>query len=227
VTSREFRARLLKRARKADLAIPSPLVAPLEIYFRLLARWNEKINLTALPVDELTDQAVDRLFVEPLAAARFVPERPIEWFDLGSGGGSPALPLKLARPAARLTMVESKTRKAAFLREAVRTLALEDVTIENARFEVVALRADHRRAVDLLTVRAVKIDKSVIRAAAALLASHGRLMLFSGRPRSGGEPTQPFQFVQTVRLAASDASMLAILERVDVSDQIVPRGTPP
>ena len=222
MTSREFRARLLKRARKADLAIPSPLVAPLEIYFRLLARWNEKINLTALPVDEITDQAVDRLFVEPLAAARFVPERPIEWFDLGSGGGSPALPLKLARPAARLTMVESKTRKAAFLREAVRTLALEDVTIE-----VVALRADHRRAVDLLTVRAVKIDKSVIRAAAALLASHGRLMLFSGRPRSGGEPTQPFQFVQTVRLAASDASMLAILERVDVSDQIVPRGTPP
>ena len=46
------------------------------------------------------------------------------WFDIGSGGGSPAIPLKLARPTLPLPMVESKTRKAVFLREAVRALGL-------------------------------------------------------------------------------------------------------
>ena len=80
------------------MALDEALLTRLEIYYRLLSRWNTKINLTALPLEDLTDHAVDRLLIEPLAAARFVPESPLTWFDLGSGGGSPALPLKLVRP---------------------------------------------------------------------------------------------------------------------------------
>ena len=45
--------------------------------------------------------------------------------DVGSGGGSPAIPLKLAVPRLSLTMVEAKARKSAFLREAIRHLGLE------------------------------------------------------------------------------------------------------
>src|SRR5258706_16203374 len=113
MTSREFRERLSRRARKASLSLSAQAVDQLEVYYRVLARWNTKVNLTALQLEELTDSAVDRLLVEPLAAARFVLDSPLVWFDLGSGGGSPAIPLKIVRPAARLTMVESKVRKAA------------------------------------------------------------------------------------------------------------------
>src|SRR5207237_927848 len=140
VTSREFRDRVVKRAKKAAVTVAEELIEPLETYYRLLARWNDKINLTALPLRELADEAVDRLLIEPLAAARFVPDAPVQWFDLGSGGGSPAIPLKLARPAVWLTMIEGKARKAAFLREAVRALALEGAAVENDRFEAVAKR---------------------------------------------------------------------------------------
>jgi len=121
VTSREFRDRLIRRARRAKIAVAPETADVLEEYFRLLDRWNAKINLTALPLRPPTDETFDRLFVEPLAAARFLPNEPDVWLDLGSGGGSPAIPLKAVRPKLKLTMVESKVRKAAFLREAVRT----------------------------------------------------------------------------------------------------------
>ena len=85
MTSREFRERVIKRGKKADVQLTAPILEQLEAYYRLLARWNEKINLTALPLKDLTDQAVDRLLIEPLAAARYVPERALVWFDLGSG----------------------------------------------------------------------------------------------------------------------------------------------
>ena len=70
---------------------------------------------------------------------------PLAWFDLGSGGGSPAIPLKLVRPDARLTMVESKTRKAAFLREAVAQSGAADAAeVADERFEELSRRRRSR-----------------------------------------------------------------------------------
>src|SRR5581483_3806115 len=179
MTSREFRDRLLRRLRKADIAVPDEAVAALEAYFRLLARWNQKINLTALPLDPPTDAGLDRLFVEPLAAVPFVPPGELAWFDIGSGGGSPAIPLKILRPNARLTMVESKARKAAFLREAARELGLSDVDVANDRFERIVTTARTRPNADLVTVRAVRVDDELARAVGNALNRGGRLLAFS------------------------------------------------
>jgi 16S rRNA (guanine527-N7)-methyltransferase len=175
VTSREFKERLSRRARKARVQLPSEILAPYETYFRLLAQWNVKINLTGLPLQPPTDETFDRLFIEPLAASTFVTDAPGVWFDLGSGGGSPAFPLKLVRPSLGLTLVESKTRKAAFLREAIRVLKLPATDVANVRFE--ELDADARGA-DLVTVRAVRPDAALFKVAARLLKEGGRLLLF-------------------------------------------------
>ena len=219
MTSRGFRIRVLKRAKKADVQIAIPVLDQLEAYYRLLARWNDKINLTALPLRELTDPAVDRLLIEPLAAARYVPEAPITWFDLGSGGGSPALPLKAVRPAAHLTLVESKARKAAFLREAVRSLSLSDTVVETVRFEEFAQRSVVKAAAQLVTVRAVKLDKAFFDAARALIAPQGQLLLFSsyespGKAPSGFEVSQVVRLSPTARnIGALPSSQLVILKR--------------
>jgi 16S rRNA (guanine527-N7)-methyltransferase len=179
VTSREFKERLSRRARKARVRLPSEILAPYETYFRLLAQWNVKINLTGLPLQPPTDETFDRLFIEPLVAAALVPDTAGVWFDLGSGGGSPAFPLKLIRPALALTLVESKTRKAAFLREAVRVLALPATHVANVRFE--ELEPTSRSAADLVTVRAVRPDAALFTVSARLLKTGGRLLLF-GKP---------------------------------------------
>ena len=112
MTSLEFRDRIARRTRRAKAPIALNMLEPLEAYFRLLTQWNAKINLTALPLEQPTDETFDRLLVEPLGAAKQLrADASLIWFDLGSGGGSPAIPLKIARPALRLTMIESKERK--------------------------------------------------------------------------------------------------------------------
>ena len=222
MTSRVFRERLSRRADKAGVSLSgSVIVEQLEAYYRLLARWNRKINVTAFQLEEPNDQAVDRLLIEPLAAARFVADSPLTWFDLGSGGGSPAIPLKIARPAAHLTMVESKTRKAAFLREAVRTLGFADAAVENARFEEVAAGAPAGGVADLLTVRAVKADERLFGVARALLREGGRLLLFRAADSSIAVPRgfRPLGIARLVDLTQS--SQIAIFVRTEN----VPRGT--
>ena len=126
VISRGFRSRLLRRAQRTGLALPAELADGLTAYYELLSLWNRKINLTAL---DDPDQAIDRLLLEPLVASKHVAHQAPVVLDIGSGGGSPALPLKLAIPGMTLIMVESKARKAAFLREAVRLLKLSETRV--------------------------------------------------------------------------------------------------
>src|ERR1044072_2004277 len=105
MTAREFKERLSRRAKKAGIAIPPPLADRLWIYFQLLAKWNAKINLTGLDLDDPTPEGIDRLLIEPLLAAPHA-DGAKSLIDIGSGGGSPALPLALALGNIRLAMIE-------------------------------------------------------------------------------------------------------------------------
>lgn len=171
----EFTAALRDRAGVARVRIDPLIEAPLYRYFDLLRRWNKTINLTALPLDTPADDTIDRLVVEPLAIASKIPNKPLSWLDLGSGGGSPAVPIAVARPALRLTMVESRSRKAAFLREVVRELALSNAQVENVRFEALRDRTDLAGSADLITLRAVRIDDELVALLRRLLHSGGYL----------------------------------------------------
>lgn len=170
MASSDFHTRLAAR-----VGISDDQSAGLEQYFELLSKWNRKINLTALSLDPLADEALDRLFVEPIRAALQLENAGIEWFDLGSGGGSPAIPIKVIRPRMRLTMVESRSRKAAFLAAVARELNLGSTRVENSRFEDLNTEPE---SVDLITVRAVRTDGRLESACRRLLKPDGRLMLF-------------------------------------------------
>ncbi len=161
----------------------------LEAYFDLLRKWNRKVSLTALPVDEAGDEAIDRLLVEPMLAARYLLSQSARTMDIGSGGGSPAIPLKLVAPGISLRMVESKTRKAAFLREVVRSLGLKNAEVEAVRSEELLVRPDLHEAADVLTMRAVKVTGKVLASLQSFLKPHGRLFLFgTGLPDEAATP---------------------------------------
>jgi 16S rRNA (guanine527-N7)-methyltransferase len=213
VTPREFRERLTRRARRANVTVAAETAEALESYFALLDRWNAKINLTALPLRPPTEETIDRLFVEPLAASRLLPDEPVDWIDLGSGGGSPAIPLKFVRPRLKLTMVESKVRKAAFLREAIRTLGLKGAVVENVRMEALAETGSPAiGSAAIVTVRAVRVDPDLLRRAAALLAPNGRLVLF--RPGNTPIVSKQFEQLETVQLTDERPAYAALLRRV-------------
>ena len=209
MTSNEFRERLVARAENAGVSIAADAQRQLEAYYRVLAQWNAKINLTALPLTRPTNQTFDRLLIEPLVAARYVADAARSWFDIGSGGGSPAIPLKIAQPRAKLTMIESKTRKAAFLREAIRVVGLTDARVENERFEEVAPRTEPQ-TIDLVTVRAVKSDPALLAGIRRVLSPSGRVFLFHS-PETGLNAPPLFAMVEVARLGTSDDARLSIL----------------
>jgi len=173
-----FRPLLQQRADAAEISL-NPVVADgLESYFRLLAHWNNRINLTSLALDPPTAQSIDRLMIEPLLAASLVKPSVSTWFDLGSGGGSPAIPLQLAHPAQRLVMVESKDRKAAFLREVIREIPVGGAEVEVSRIEEVAAAQHNAGIADLVTVRAVRLEASLFSWIQTLLRFGGQAILF-------------------------------------------------
>lgn len=206
----DFRRLLRLHAQRANVSLSPDEIDLLEAYFSLLAKWNARINLTALPLSPPTDETFERLFAEPLSAARQFPESWASWFDLGTGGGSPAIPLKIARPLLSLTMVEAKARKAAFLREALRVLKLPDATLEHSRFEDVARRLPGTAR--YITVRAVKIDALLLESVRRLLTADGELILF--RPGRESPKIPGFAPPEVVPLGGARTAHLSRYKRM-------------
>jgi 16S rRNA (guanine527-N7)-methyltransferase len=215
VTSRAFQDRLLKRARKAGCSVNPALAAEFERYFSLLARWNAKINLTAFNLREPKDEAFDRLLIEPVVAAQHLPLNDSTLIDIGSGSGSPAIPLRLAAPQVRLTMVEAKTRKAVFLLEALRHLNIPNASVETARFEQLLTRPELHEAFDVMTIRAVRVESSTLITLQAFLKPGGHLFWFQGAGREL-EPDLlvfPLVLARVVPLVETSGSRLVILSK--------------
>jgi 16S rRNA (guanine527-N7)-methyltransferase len=101
----------------------------------LLIRWNQSINLTGA---KSMAALVTEHYPDAFALAKRL-EHPARLVDVGSGGGLPAVPLALLRPALTIHLCEPIAKKAAFLRTAVRELALADrVTLDTRRGEQLA-----------------------------------------------------------------------------------------
>jgi 16S rRNA (guanine527-N7)-methyltransferase len=214
VATRDITARITRRARRAGLVVPRGGLRPLGAYLALLCRWNERINLTALPLDPPSGEAIDRLVIEPLVAAKQVRARDRLLIDIGSGGGSPGLPLALAAPHLRVVLVEVKVRKSAFLREAVRTLELPAVEIVNGRFEELLGRSEFLEAADLVSVRAVRPDRRLWNSIQGLLKPGGRVLWFdsaAGKTRPTLLP--PLAVASRTMLVASLGSELVVVSK--------------
>lgn len=110
----------------------------------LLQKWNPAINLVA---KSTVADAWTRHIVDSAQLYRLAPSQVGHWADLGSGGGFPGLVIAILAhemdPQRRVTLVESDQRKATFLRQAARELALTNVTVLSDRIEaVLPLSAD-------------------------------------------------------------------------------------
>ena len=191
------------------------LVASLEVYYRLLEAWNAKINLTALDLAGVNDSAIERLLIEPLVAARYIPREAAQLIDIGSGGGSPAIPMKLARPEVAFTLVEAKTRKSAFLREAGRRLGIE-LRVETSRYEALLTHPDLHETFDVATMRAVRVERPVLMNIQAFLKPGGHFLLFRGPsgPDMPTAPAPPLFWESTHLLVDSLQSRLTVLRKM-------------
>ena len=203
------------RAFKRGLS-PSQLQS-ISIYIDILLRWNVRVNLTAIrqPEEIVTRHFGESLFVAqhlfPAASPGGSAEQasPVNVIDLGSGAGFPGLPIKLWAPHIHLTLIESNQKKAIFLREVVRTLALANVDVFAGRADALAATGEDG---DILTLRAVERFEAIIPTATDLVVPGGRMAILIGETQL--EPlkrlTHGFQWGKTTLLPQSSGRFLAI-----------------
>lgn len=170
----EFSARL-EKASGAEVSLPATVLESLEALESLVAQWGKAIDLTGFKTRDERDR---RYFAEALAALPWLPDQG-RALDIGSGGGSPALPLALARRALSWTLVEANERKALFLDEAVRTLALDNVRVVRDRYESVSVETP----VDIVTLRGVSVTEEMLEKIGTELGAGGQLLWFSSEAR--------------------------------------------
>ncbi|PYP90762.1 MAG: 16S rRNA (guanine(527)-N(7))-methyltransferase RsmG [Candidatus Angelobacter sp. Gp1-AA117] len=148
-------------------------LAGISIYINVLLKWNARMNLTAVRDPR---QIVQRHFGESFFAARKMlgPEDALTIVDLGSGAGFPGLPIAMCVPRSEVTLIESQSKKAAFLNEVIRSLDLKNAQVFSQRAE------SYTGTAELVTMRAVERFEAVLPTAAKLVKPGGRLALMIG-----------------------------------------------
>lgn len=145
---------------------------PLRRYAELLLDWNRTVNLTgARTLPEIEAQIADAnvlLDVDWAAVLTVI--------DIGSGGGLPAIPLAVALPAVRFTLLEANARKCAFLEHAAGTLQLGNVRVLPGRAEELARRADLREQFDRAISRAAARPAVLLELALPFVKPGGELI---------------------------------------------------
>ncbi|HEY9145156.1 MAG TPA: 16S rRNA (guanine(527)-N(7))-methyltransferase RsmG [Thiobacillus sp.] len=153
------------------LALPEGAEAKLLAYLALLDKWNRVYNLTAVRDAE---RMVSHHLLDSLAAVPFFQGESV--LDVGSGGGLPGIPLAIARPQVRVTLIDSIAKKTAFLLQAKAELGLGNLTVVTGRVE------DYRPAegFDVITSRAFSDLREFVALTRHLLKPDGCWLAMKG-----------------------------------------------
>ena len=162
--------RFLQEGCKAlGLMLSSTHLAAFQRYYRELASWNLRFNLTTITGYE---EVQCKHFLDSLSCLLALPQGgqggripdaiPLQlspgflWcLDVGSGAGFPGVPLKILLPEAKMALIEATRKKVEFLRHLVRVLGLERIEVLHGRAEDIAHMPEHRERYDFVVARAV------------------------------------------------------------------------
>ena len=193
--------------------LPAGASAGFEQYLALLLKWNAKLNLTAIREPA---EIVQRHFLECIQCAQVLPAVST-LLDFGSGGGFPGLPIAILRPEIAVTLGESQAKKAAFLREAVRSLGLKasvfDGRIEamepSRRFQAVTLRAVDKMA----EARRLALERLQIGGWLAVFATSSTEAMVKNTVGNATGSAAAISWTDSVALVGRDDAFLMIGQR--------------
>ena len=150
----------------------------LSTYVNLLRLYGEKINL----VSRADLSRLWEYHIFPSIIAVQLTEIPpvARLIDVGSGGGLPAIPLKIARPDLDFLLVESSRKKSAFLKKVIREMKLSTIRVLNTRLVPDDQSFPYQQSFDMMTVRAVAAFGELLPLARMLLKPAGFLLAWKG-----------------------------------------------
>ncbi len=143
---------LYDTVKKMNYELTDDMISKFSLYENLLVEWNEKMNLTAITEH---NEVVIKHFADSLFGLKFI-KNSSSVIDVGTGAGFPGLPLKIARPDIKLTLLDSLNKRLNFLTEVKNLLNLSDVTCIHSRAEDGGKSGSSlRESFDVATSRAV------------------------------------------------------------------------
>lgn len=215
-----------------------------ELYYRELVAWNEKVNLTAITdyVEVQIKHFLDSLVALPLILPLMTEARgsdissgqPLSLLDVGTGAGFPGLPLKIAAPYLRVTLMDGTGKKVTFLRELVAKMGLDDVEVVQGRAEEMGRQPEYRGQFDLVTARAVAALNTLVEYLLPLVRLGGLAVIYKGAsaPQELAEAHNAIGLLggETLQLAAVKVPLLEeqryilLLKKQRPTPERYPRG---
>ena len=196
-------------------------------YLALLLGANARMNLTSItdPDEMWTRHILDSLTL--MAVLSEAPEGG-RIADIGSGGGAPGIPLAIAMPHLRFTLIEATGKKASFLREASAALGCANVEVVADRAETLGQDREHwRESFDVVTARAVGRVAVVAELCAPLAKVGGLIALIKGE-RAEEELDEARQALHALHLSyagivPTPTGRIVVLEKARKTPRVYPR----
>ena len=174
--SHEWKTLILDAAAQIDISLQEFVADQFAVYAAELAIWNRTTNLTSITSPE--DIALKH-FVDSIAALPMLPTLG-SLLDVGTGGGFPGLPLKIAIPEMAVTLVDASRKKVSFLKHVIRTLGLTGIDALQMRIQDMPDTKGFKARYDIVVSRAYTSLTKFVMQASPLLAPGGFLIAFKG-----------------------------------------------
>ncbi|CAH1849876.1 Ribosomal RNA small subunit methyltransferase G [Convivina praedatoris] len=203
-----------------------------ERYFELLVETNRLYNLTAITE---RDDVYLKHFYDSLTLAIYVRDlsrNDISLVDVGAGAGFPSLPLKILFPNLNVTMIEALNKRVSFLKNVIRELNLDGVSVIHGRAEDLAHDKNYREKFDYATARAVARTSVLAEYTLPFVRLNGKLLVMKGSAADdeladgkraltllGGRLDEQFDF----ELFNNDARVIQVVEKMNETPRKYPR----
>ncbi len=163
---------------QANIRLTSDAQQRMEGYHRLLIAWNQRMDLTNVPEDQMAVRHyADSLL--PLAHGDWFPDG-ASLIDVGTGAGFPGMPIAIARPDMRVVLLDAQQKRCAFLQAVVDDLKLPNVTVMHARAEGAAREQTLRQQMDIACARAVAPANVLLEYLLPFVRLGGRVLMWKG-----------------------------------------------
>lgn len=168
----KLEAQLLTGSAKLGISLTSEQAVLGVTYLELLCKWNQHYNLTAVRDIE---QMLSKHLLDSLSLAPYVEASPV--LDIGTGAGLPGIPLAIYYPEFEFFLLDSNSKKTAFLQQCKQSLSLANVTVVNARLE----QFQSKQPFAVITSRAFSGLASIVSKTEHLCCNETTLLAMKGR----------------------------------------------
>lgn len=147
----EFNKKMRKSLKELNIELSEKQLNQFYDYMNILNEWNKVMNLTNI-TEPL--EVIEKHFIDSLTVLKNVNEND-SIIDVGTGAGFPGIPIKIAYPKSKVTLLDSLNKRIKFLNEVISKLNLEDINTIHGRAEELAHNKEHREKYDIAIARAV------------------------------------------------------------------------